>query len=110
MFQMGLPETASLKEPALSTILRDSRSVNTNPFTRAIEIIEGLGGNPQNGMCACPAHDDDKPSLHVSEGRKGPVWKCHAGCDQDEVANALRSRKLWPEKSTANPSTKPRLP
>ena len=35
-------------------------------------IIEALGGN-SSGMCRCPAHDDNTPSLHVSEGANGTV-------------------------------------
>src|SRR5262245_57861842 len=59
------------------------------------EIIKGLGGNLDTGMCRCPAHDDNTPSLHVGNGRKGVVWKCHAGCSQEEVREALREKGLW---------------
>ena len=44
-------------------------------MTSAAEIIAGLGGNPATGMCRCPAHDDKKPSLHVSRWRNGVVWR-----------------------------------
>jgi putative DNA primase/helicase len=44
-------------------------------------IIQGLGGNPHTGMCSCPAHADNTPSLKVSEGERGKVlFKCFAGC------------------------------
>ena len=39
---------------------------------------------------ACPAHDDNKPSLSVSVGRDQPVvLHCHAGCSPDEILRAL---------------------
>lgn len=37
----------------------------------------------------CPAHDDRHPSLSVSDGNSGAVWKCHSGCSQEAVTNAL---------------------
>ena len=59
-------------------------------------IIEALGGN-SSGMCRCPAHDDNTPSLHVSEGASGKVLvKCHAGCSQEAVINQLKGLRLWP--------------
>ena len=59
-------------------------------------IIKTLGGSATTGMCNCPAHDDKTPSLHVT-ARDGKVLvKCHAGCSQDAVIGALKSRNLWP--------------
>ena len=47
-------------------------------------------------MARCPAHDDREPSLSVREGEDGRVLvRCHAGCDQRRVIEALRSRGLW---------------
>jgi hypothetical protein len=47
-------------------------------------------------MARCPAHDDRKPSLSVREGDNGRVLvRCHAGCEQWQVIEALRSRGLW---------------
>jgi putative DNA primase/helicase len=63
-------------------------------MSSAADIIAALGGNPTTGMCKCPAHDDDNPSLHVSDGHKGVVWRCHAGCSQEAVRDALRARGL----------------
>ena len=56
-------------------------------------IIAALGGN-SSGMCRCPAHDDNTPSLHVSEGANGKVLvKCHAGCSQEAVINT--TQRTW---------------
>jgi putative DNA primase/helicase len=44
-----------------------------------------------NGWKAlCPAHDDQKQSLHVSEGKDGRVLiHCHAGCSVNDICQAL---------------------
>lgn len=37
----------------------------------------------------CPAHKDGGPSLSVSEGRKGVLMHCHAGCSITDVCTAI---------------------
>lgn len=66
----------------------------------AESIARGLNGRKASGgwMARCPAHDDRTPSLSIREGDKGPVFKCHAGCSQDDVLDALRGLGLWPER------------
>jgi hypothetical protein len=75
-------------------------------MTSALDIIRALGGNESTGMCTCPAHDDHTPSLHVSQGRKAAIWKCQAGCSQDDVLQALRSRGVL-RRSERNAAKKP---
>jgi putative DNA primase/helicase len=59
-------------------------------------LIRALGGSETSGMCKCPAHDDETPSLKVSEGKDGKVLlHCHAGCSQAAVIAALRSQGRW---------------
>jgi hypothetical protein len=63
------------------------------------EIIAKVLGGRKTGatwMAPCPAHDDHEPSLSVRDGRDGRVLvRCHAGCSQQEVIEALRARGLW---------------
>ena len=40
-------------------------------------------------ICLCPAHEDKSPSLSLSEGRKGVLLKCHAGCTLVAITAAL---------------------
>ena len=48
------------------------------------------------GSSHCPAHDDRHPSLSVGPGRDEKVLvHCHAGCSQDAVITALRSKGVW---------------
>ncbi len=61
-------------------------------------IAKALGGRKAgNGWTSrCPAHDDRNPSLSISAGKDGKVLlRCHAGCDQAQVIDALRARGLW---------------
>lgn len=38
----------------------------------------------------CPAHDDQKRSLIISQGKQRRiVWFCHAGCTEGDVRQAL---------------------
>jgi putative DNA primase/helicase len=67
----------------------------------AEEIAAGLGGkrSGRGWTCRCPAHDDRTPSLSVTEADDGKVLvRCHAGCSQDAVIDALRVSGLWPSR------------
>ena len=37
----------------------------------------------------CPVHDSSPETLALREGRVGPIWHCHAGCEPREVRDAL---------------------
>jgi len=56
-------------------------------------VLDRLDGVRQQGgywMARCPAHEDRQPSLSVRRGDRQPViLKCHAGCDPQDVANAI---------------------
>ena len=66
-----------------------------------MEIATALPKNRRNGrgwVACCPAHADKNPSLSIDESRDGKVLlHCHAGCEQEDVIDALRTRGLWPE-------------
>jgi len=42
----------------------------------------------------CPVHDDNNPSLAISQGHSRVIFKCFAGCSQQELlayfSNELR--------------------
>jgi RecA-family ATPase len=63
----------------------------------AADIARELGGHRSGSgfICRCPAHEDAKPSLSLNDGDDGRVlWRCHAGCEQAAVGDALRARGL----------------
>jgi len=62
----------------------------------ADRLREALGARGVNAKC--PAHDDEHGSLSIGESADGkPLLKCHAGCSQSAVIEALRARGIWPE-------------
>lgn len=63
----------------------------------AREIVAALGGTWRGtyGTCKCPAHDDRAPSLSVAERDGRVLVRCHAGCEQGAILDALRGRGLW---------------
>src|SRR5262249_53676319 len=93
----------------VTSITTYDRAVNqrvANPSRRerieqnadSLRIIHALNGSEISGKCCCPAHKDNDPSLHVGVSGDGKVLvKCFAGCSQERVIAALKSRRLWPE-------------
>jgi hypothetical protein len=66
-------------------------------FQDFIALLETKGCKPQkrpNGQwqAHCPAHDDDKTSLSVTESDNRILLKCFAGCTVDAVCSALGIR------------------
>lgn len=62
-------------------------------------ITDALGGTWRGsyGSARCPSHDDRRPSLSVKDAGDDKVLvRCHAGCAQDAIIDALRERGLWP--------------
>jgi hypothetical protein len=71
-------------------------------------IVAALAGGRwcgSYGTARCPAHDDRRPSLSVGDTDGGKVLvRCHAGCDQTAVIDALRARGLWPSSGASRTS------
>ena len=69
-----------------------------NFFNRAEHIALNLhkGRKTQTGWIACcPAHDDNNPSLSLTQAGDMTLVHCHAGCPQEDVINVLKSLGLW---------------
>ncbi|MBO9471514.1 hypothetical protein J7355_15600 [Endozoicomonas sp. G2_2] len=76
------------------------RTASHNERITAAEIAQALDAKrirPGRWACCCPVpgHDDSSPSFSIAEGDTGPLVYCHAGCDQAEIIQALRSQGLW---------------
>jgi hypothetical protein len=63
----------------------------------AAELAKALGGRRvgRGWSARCPAHDDQNPSLAIRDAAGKPLIRCHAGCSQQAVLSALKSRGLW---------------
>jgi putative DNA primase/helicase len=65
----------------------------------AESLARALGGRRVGSqwMALCPAHNDRSPSLAIQDGNGKVLVKCHGGCEQDVVIEALKALGLWPE-------------
>jgi hypothetical protein len=63
----------------------------------ARELTVALGGRWHGcyGTARCPAHQDRNPSLSIGEKDGRLLIRCHTGCPQAVVIDALRARGLW---------------
>lgn len=61
-------------------------------------IVAELGGrrNGSGAMVLCPCHDDKNPSLSIDIKSGKLLVNCLAGCSQQVVVDALKSRGHWP--------------
>ena len=103
--QKNGPPSTSLQR-TLADPLRKAILMN---HIRPIEVVvnaisKATGKKPDwsGSECriCCPAHEDRKPSLSITEGEDGRVlMKCWAGCGFEEILNAARLQKsdLFPE-------------
>lgn len=48
-------------------------------------IVRRYGNKSQ---CTCPAHSDKQASLTITQGNKGTLFHCHAGCSLDDILSA----------------------
>ena len=68
-------------------------------------IADALGGakKTSNGFeCRCPAHEDKRASLSISQSDDKILVHCKTGCSQSDVITALKSLDLWPEQKRSD--------
>ena len=72
---------------------------------RIAEVLAGSKVKARNGnyLVACPAHDDDSPSLSLKDTDRGIAVHCFAGCRAGDIYAAIRrkDRKLLEPGDTA---------
>ena len=78
-------ESAALKRGA------GRSSLNLQAVLARLEAVRGSGGG---WMPRCPAHEDRKPSLSISEGEQSILLLCHAGGDPAKM-RAVISAAEW---------------
>lgn len=71
------------------------------------DIARALGGAKRSGSnwsCKCPAHEDNKASLSITQNFSGKLLvHCHAGCEPTNVISFLRAKGLWPDTAKTAP-------
>ncbi|MCD9145785.1 DUF3987 domain-containing protein [Streptomyces albireticuli] len=58
-------------------------------YRRIAEALQAHGSNGRGTAWQCPSHDDRSPSLSVTNGNKGVVINCHAGCATEDIVSTL---------------------
>ncbi|MER7174588.1 DUF3987 domain-containing protein [Streptomyces mesophilus] len=58
-------------------------------YGRVIEALQQHGSKGRGTAWQCVAHEDRAPSLSVTNGNKGVLINCHAGCATEDVVDAL---------------------
>ena len=84
---------------------RQPDSIDADNIVRALNAKR----NGRSWLARCPVHDDRTPSLSIAQAEDRVLVHCHAGCSQEAVINALRSRGLWPGEAT-HAAPRPRQP
>lgn len=61
-------------------------------------LTEYLGGrwNGRQGVARCPAHDDSKPSMSITTGKKQNVIVHCFVCDQKDIVAKFQDMGVWP--------------
>lgn len=72
--------------------------------------LDGVHASGDGFAAKCPAHEDRRASLSITDGDKGVVLLCHAGCPTEDVVRAkgLTMADLFNESQTQ--PTRPRQP
>ena len=69
-----------------------TRTDSTRPPSYTVEELlsrfDRVRRNGKGWTGRCPAHTDKRPSLAITEGDKGWLLKCWAGCTFDEILHA----------------------
>lgn len=58
-------------------------------YGRVVEALQQHGSKGRGTAWQCVAHEDRSPSLSVTNGNKGVLINCHAGCTTEDVVAAL---------------------
>lgn len=56
---------------------------------QVLDRLDRVRATSRGWSACCPAHPDRTPSLSVTEGDRGVLVKCWAGCTVDEIADAM---------------------
>ena len=100
----------------LSYSTDSGQSASDRPIDVVLDSLEHATGyrpkkTSSGWQCRCPSHDDDKPSLSISEGRDGKVLlHDHAGCRNADIVRdiGLTLADLFPSKGRSQKRRKNR--
>lgn len=73
--------------------LPNNYSITAETIARGLNKSKRIG--PGKYHACCPAHDDNNPSLSITDKDNITLVKCWSGCSQEAVINTLRDMELW---------------
>lgn len=80
------------------------------PLEKVLSSLPDAKPSGNGYVACCPAHNDKKPSLSVTEGDDGRVLiHCHAGCSFEQIVEAagLVPSDLYPVNVNGNMAKRP---
>src|SRR5579884_1005795 len=84
----------------------DDADEQVTPIERVLKKVKGVheAGERNRWTGLCPAHGDTEPSLSISVDDTGVGLKCHAGCEFEEIIEALgmKATELFNKKNNKN--------
>ncbi|MEI7997607.1 MAG: hypothetical protein WCH01_22190, partial [Methylococcaceae bacterium] len=78
-----------------------NKAFQQRPMDKVLSKLKAVKKQGGGYIAHCPAHDDNNPSLSISEGRDGRVLlHCHAGCEFTDILRnmGLKISDLYVEK------------
>jgi hypothetical protein len=85
-----------------STGTRQSEAAMTPDAATVASRLQKPKRSGPGWMACCPAHEDSTASLSINDGEKGVVFRCHAGCTQESVLNAIEALGVQIRKTNDN--------
>ncbi len=80
-------------------------------FAAILDRLHNVKGAGKSRLARCPAHEDNRQSLSISEGDDGRILlRCHAGCETTVIVRAmgLQMHDLFPPNQQRNGAGKPK--
>jgi putative DNA primase/helicase len=66
---------------------------------QVLGVLDGVTRHEDYCMARCPAHEDRRPSLKISERGGKILLYCYAGCQGQQIVDRLRELGGWPNQS-----------
>lgn len=66
---------------------------DANDLQQVLDRLEDVEQRDGYAIALCPAHDDTRPSLSATKKGRKVLLHCHAGCEYDDILDALAGRE-----------------
>ena len=70
--------------------------MQSRDLNQVLAILQGVRSTAGGHQAHCPCHDDETPSLSISEIDGKVLVRCHAGCSQEALVQHFKDAGVWP--------------